>query len=167
MAKGAGVIVSRADGKVVGQSPDANTLVGPARGRTCWGMMSRVPGARRLPCNEGCVADRLESDDPVESHSITLRGQAFELRCAPVNGHVVTILTPEKVAPPAEWDRLTPREVEVLRLMAEGLNGTEIAQNLGISPGTVRAHVEHMRARLDCRTRAGLVAKGFRLRYLG
>lgn len=67
---------------------------------------------------------------------------------------------------PSQCRQLTPREVEVLRLLADGLDGTEIARALGICPGTVRTHVEHMRHSLDCRTRAGLVAKGYRLHYL-
>lgn len=40
--------------------------------------------------------------------------------------------------------RLTPREVEVLRLLARGLSNKEIAQRLVISPKTASNHVEHI-----------------------
>src|SRR5438874_408158 len=50
---------------------------------------------------------------------------------------------------------LTPREVEVLRLVARGLSNKQIAQRLVISPKTVGNHVEHIYAKIDVRTRAG------------
>ena len=55
---------------------------------------------------------------------------------------------------------LTPREVEVLRLLARGLSNKEIAERLVISPKTVANHVEHIYAKIDAstRARAGLFA---------
>jgi HD-GYP domain-containing protein (c-di-GMP phosphodiesterase class II) len=50
---------------------------------------------------------------------------------------------------------LTPREVEVLRLLARGLSNREIAARLVISPKTVGNHVEHIYAKIDASTRAG------------
>ncbi len=168
------IVVSRRDGRVVGQSPAARSLLGSAEGEAegsagrlpCWSLMRRVPGAEHLPCTEDCVSERLTRETPVESSSIRLRGRTFELRCEPVGDQIVTTLRPEPGQPPSHCQRLTPREVEVLRLLADGLDGTKIAETLGICTGTVRTHVEHMRDSLDCRTRAGLVAKGYRLRYL-
>lgn len=130
-------------------------------------MMQRVSDAEHLPCKQDCVSERLACRTPVESNSIRLRGGNFELRCEPVGDQVVTTLRPLPSHPLGGCPQLTPREVEVLRLLADGLDGAEIALALGISPGTVRTHVEHMRDSLDCGTRAGLVAKGYRLRYLG
>jgi len=49
---------------------------------------------------------------------------------------------------------LTPREVEVLRLVARGLSNKEIAELLVISPKTVGNHVEHIYAKIDASTRA-------------
>jgi HD-GYP domain-containing protein (c-di-GMP phosphodiesterase class II) len=49
---------------------------------------------------------------------------------------------------------LTPREVEVLRLVARGLTNKEIAQRLVISPKTVSNHVEHIYAKIDASNRA-------------
>ncbi len=166
MADQIGVVVSRKDGKVVAQSDSAAEWLGPSGGRACWALMDRVPGAKRLPCAEGCVGERLESGTATEACAVALRGQRFELECVPVDGHVVSLLRSRPGPAPEPWERLTPREVAVLHLMADGLTTAAIADELGIRPGTVRAHVEHMRGRLGCRTRAALVAKGFRLKYL-
>jgi HD-GYP domain-containing protein (c-di-GMP phosphodiesterase class II) len=55
---------------------------------------------------------------------------------------------------------LTPREVEVLRLLARGLSNKEIAARLVISPKTVGNHAEHIYAKINAptRTAAGLFA---------
>ncbi|MEX0754891.1 MAG: helix-turn-helix transcriptional regulator [Actinomycetota bacterium] len=53
---------------------------------------------------------------------------------------------------------LTPRELEVIGLVARGLTNREIARVLGISPGTVRAHLEHAFTKLGVGTRTAAVA---------
>jgi putative two-component system response regulator len=65
-----------------------------------------------------------------------------------------------RVAPVAEPVRrkLTPREREVVSLLAEGLNGEEIAERLFLSNTTVRTHVRNAMERLGARTRAHLIA---------
>lgn len=54
---------------------------------------------------------------------------------------------------PLGFADLTPREREVLRLIAAGANNREIAQTLYISEGTVRNHVTHILGRLGMRDR--------------
>ena len=53
-------------------------------------------------------------------------------------------------------DSLTPREVEVLILVARGLTNRGIAEELGISPRTVETHRERVMAKLRIRSVAGL-----------
>jgi DNA-binding NarL/FixJ family response regulator len=59
--------------------------------------------------------------------------------------------------------RLTPRELEVLQLAAEGRSGPLIAETLVVSPATVRTHFENIYAKLGMSDRAGSVAKAMRL----
>jgi DNA-binding CsgD family transcriptional regulator len=54
---------------------------------------------------------------------------------------------------------LTPRECEVVVLVAEGKTNAEIARQLWISPGTVRRHLENVFAKLDVHTRTAAVAR--------
>jgi len=53
---------------------------------------------------------------------------------------------------------LTPREVEVLRLVARGMSNQEIASTLVVSDHTVHRHVANILAKLDQPSRAGAVA---------
>jgi ATP/maltotriose-dependent transcriptional regulator MalT len=61
---------------------------------------------------------------------------------------------------------LTPREVEILRLVSEGLKDGEIAARLVLSKHTVHRHLQNAYARLGCSTRASAVAKANRLNLL-
>ncbi len=63
-------------------------------------------------------------------------------------------------APPG--DDLTEREREVLALMIDGLNNTEIAEKLVVSPSTVKSHVSHILAKLDVSSRTEAVALAVR-----
>ena len=62
----------------------------------------------------------------------------------------------------AESTVLTPRELEVLRLMAEGAANKNIAWKLGISEHTVKFHVASILAKLNASTRTEAVAIGIR-----
>lgn len=54
---------------------------------------------------------------------------------------------------PPTPDPLTPRELEVLRLVAQGLDNQEIAEKLVVSEATVRTHVSHIMSKLHLASR--------------
>ena len=57
---------------------------------------------------------------------------------------------------------LTPREIEVLALLAEGASNKLIARRLGISFGTAKFHVASLLAKLGARSRSDALAQGLR-----
>lgn len=60
------------------------------------------------------------------------------------------------------WESLTPSEVEVVRLAAEGLTNPEIGRRLFISPRTVQTHLAHSFRKLDISSRVELAAEAAR-----
>ena len=67
------------------------------------------------------------------------------------------------VHPAPALDDLTPREVEVLRMLAEGLGNREMAGRLGISDHTVKFHISSILDKLGASTRTEAVTMGIRV----
>jgi len=65
-------------------------------------------------------------------------------------------------APTRLPDALTPREVEVLALIAEGLSNQQIARRLVVGEATVKTHVNHLFAKAGLRDRAQAVRYAYR-----
>ena len=62
---------------------------------------------------------------------------------------------------------LTPREREMLMLLAEGLSGEQIAEQLTLSPATVRTHINNAMTKLGAHTRGQAIAIALRSDEIG
>src|SRR5438067_406330 len=74
--------------------------------------------------------------------------------------------TPPKDEPARHGDNLTQRELEVLRLVAEGKTNHDIAQALFVSVGTVKVHVERIIDKLGVSDRTQAAVRAVELGYL-
>jgi PAS domain S-box-containing protein len=97
-----------------------------------------------------------------DGSSVPLR---YAARTGVITGRKLAILVltetepePAPAQPPQQLGELTPREREILRLVALGRSSPQIAADLVISPETVRTHVRNAMLKVGARTRAQLVA---------
>jgi DNA-binding CsgD family transcriptional regulator len=62
--------------------------------------------------------------------------------------------------------RLTPRELDVLRLLAGGCSYCQVAARLGISPHTVVTHIKNLYRKLDVHSAVGAVMRALQLGFI-
>lgn len=104
---------------------------------------------------DGCTVLVLD-DRLVEALRDALDRSAVVVRPRPPR---LTALPPVPTTP---IERLTDRESEILRLLAEGLSNAEIAQRLFVSSATVKSHVAQVLRKLGVRDRVQAVVAAFR-----
>ena len=161
------VVVARKDGTVVSQNTPARRLMGPGEGKLCWDVVGGLEEAEGLPCQTNCVGRLLsEGLERTQRADLKLAGREYRLTCVPVDDTVVCVLNCGAKHDPDRWQILTVRERDVLSLLAAGDETPAVAEKLEVSESTVRTHVEKMRGKLGVKTRAALVALGFRFGYL-
>jgi NarL family two-component system response regulator YdfI len=82
---------------------------------------------------------------------------------ADVTQNLASRIPPPSAQPAPALDDLTPREIEVLRMLAEGVGNREMAARLGISDHTVKFHISSILDKLGAATRTEAVTMGIRM----
>ena len=106
-----------------------------------------------LNIEDGALADRLAA--------LLANVPGLRLVSASESADVVLVLSTE-VSALADGDVLTPRELQVLTLLAEGMSNKAIARRLGISVHTAKFHVSALIDKLDAVGRTDAVAQAAR-----
>ena len=163
--------------EVVAWNEAAEELTGisseEAIGRPCWEVLAGTDESGDAYCHAGCSTFRLASEGwPVRPRRMVIKCplgplhvnvSTIALRNGPTTFvHLLTKApSPE---PPAvrRSTELTPRRLEVLRLLAEGLSAKQIATRLGVTEATARNHIRAIRSQLGCHSQLQAVAEARR-----
>jgi DNA-binding NarL/FixJ family response regulator len=121
----------------------------------------RVFSAVRAGASGFLLKDRAHADLVEALHSVAAGEAALSPSVARrVMAEIASL--PESVLPtPEDLDELTPREREVVALVAGGLSNDEIAERLVVSPATSKTHVGRAMRKLAVRDRAQLVTTAY------
>lgn len=127
---------------------------------TTFGLDEYVLGALRAGAS-GFVLKEAPPEEILDAVHIVARGDA--LIAPSMTRAVIEELgrRPQRAELAARLDELTPREHEVLELLAEGLSNAEIAARLVVGEGTVKTHVAHVLAKLGVRDRVQAVVYAY------
>lgn len=101
---------------------------------------------------DGYLLKDMEPEDMVVQLRQAAVGQmVISSRLTALLAQALRFQKPEAVR--AEYDSLTPREQDILALIAEGMSNKMIGRKLDISDGTVKVHVKHLLKKLNLRSR--------------
>jgi len=162
-----------------------------AMGKRCWELLSGRDIFGNQSCCEGCaVRAAAFANEPINRFQIDFKSadqnrkkytvstlmlfhgpgkESFVHLCRPKSGFSESEV-PEHVANHSctkfQHKPLTPRETEVLTLLHKGMTVVKIADELTISPSTVRNHTQHILSKLNVHSRFEAVAIGRKLNLI-
>jgi DNA-binding NarL/FixJ family response regulator len=128
------------------------------------GLMEALQAGASAVLSEAADDDSLCTAIRAAAHGLTVMSAEFRDHLVDASGPRSALESDGEDAPLAI--DLTPRELQVLRLLAEGASNKSIARRLGITPHTAKFHVASIVAKLDATGRTDAVAKAMRLGLL-
>jgi DNA-binding NarL/FixJ family response regulator len=138
--------------KIVADRPGTRVLI-----LTTFDLDEYVYGALRAGAS-GFLLKDTPPHDLLQGIRVVAAGDS--LLAPSVTRHLIEqfVQRPTTERPPGkDFERLTDREVEVLRLVARGLSNQEIGDELFVSPATAKTHVSRLLMKLAARDRAQLI----------
>jgi PAS domain S-box-containing protein len=178
---GDAVFAFDADLTIVSWNRAAEELTGvladEAVGRYCWEVLGGHDERGNLVCHRGCSNARLARERwPVRCQGLLVKAREGRRRVEvstlavddgdrPLFLHVM-VPHRETALPPPSSARLTPRQHQVLGLLAEGVPAKVIAARLGITEATVRNHIRAILLELGTHSQLEAIAKAHRLQLV-
>ena len=162
---------NRAAEELTGVSADT------AVGRHCWEVLGGHDERGNLVCHPGCSTARLAREGwPVACQGLLINAREGKQRVAVSTVVVdegdrplfVHVMVPHRVSSPPGTAPvvLTPRQQQVLRLLADGVPAKVIATRLGLAEATVRNHIRAILAALETHSQLEAIAKARRLQLM-
>ncbi len=110
-----------------------------------------VVGALRAGADGYLLKDMEPEDLLRQLHQAAVGRMVISDRLITLLAQALRSQKPEVARP--DCDSLTPRELDILKLLADGLSNKMIGRRLDISDGTVKVHVKHLLKKLNLRSR--------------
>jgi pimeloyl-ACP methyl ester carboxylesterase/DNA-binding CsgD family transcriptional regulator len=120
----------------------------------CQEVAAAIPSAEFLVVGDNSIAGRVHDENVAAIDRFLRTGTATSSMAPPA----------DKTIDPSRFDALTPREIEVLREVADGATNKEIAAALGIAVSTIERHLVNLYPKIGARGRADAVAYALRHR---
>jgi PAS domain S-box-containing protein len=117
-------------------------------------------GPFRLRRKDASIVAAFVKNSPILDDAgvlIGVVGVSIEIADAELATAVRAVAEVDRGGPPRRTRTLSPREREVLGLLARGLTGEQIAERLVLSPETIRTHIRNAREKLGASTRVEAV----------
>jgi DNA-binding CsgD family transcriptional regulator len=177
LRSGAAVFRTQADGRISDWNDGCERLTGipaaDAERHFCWEVIAGRSDDGGIVCHPGCSVARLARQGwPVQCTDLHMRTPLGEKRITIStitlrDEDETTVLHPlrETTAetpmrkPPADEPALTPRQREILSLIAEGVRARQIAMRLTLSEATVRNHIRAILLELGAHSQLEAVAR--------
>ena len=145
-------------------------------GRPCWEAMGALDEDGALVCHAGCSCARLAREGwPVPRKTLLVKSKSGTRRPLSVSTicfnhdehelflHVLEPSTPISLLQQPPRVGLTPRQREVLSLVADGYSARQIARRLGLAEPTVRNHIRAILVELRVHSQLAAVARARKL----
>jgi two-component system nitrate/nitrite response regulator NarL len=138
----------------------------------------RLPRMDGLTCTrklreagyKGLIAFLTTYQEPALLREAALAGAdayfSKEVSAPELKRRLVRVLAGEERLLPPDLPSFTPREEAVLKLLARGLSAKEIARAIGVSPDTVKDHLENLYAKLEAKNRVEALERARSLGFL-
>ena len=130
-------------------------ILAGADGHDPWALEALKTGVRGILSKTATVANLLKAIRVVHHGEVWASSRVITMTVAELAARSVNAGV-EKVA---VADRLSPREQEIVHVVADGLSNLEVANRLGITEATVKAHLTRIFQKLALRGRAQLAAR--------
>ena len=150
---GADVVIAEAAGGEMPEAAESGAAVILLADDPQWAPEALRAGARAVLPRELTAAEMLAAVEAVAAGLVVVHPQDLDI-----------LLPPAAAALPARpVEALSPREIQVFAMMAEGIGNKEIAARLAISEHTVKFHVAQIMGKLHAGTRTEAVMLGVRM----
>jgi DNA-binding CsgD family transcriptional regulator len=125
---------------------------------------TRIPVARRVDALLAAAGDAVAAGRAARAGRLLAAAADLVDRCGLglYSSRVDELRASLVPAPSAAWERLSPREMHVLRGLASGASNEQLGRDLTISVRTVEVHVAHLLRKLGATSRGGAVAAAVR-----